>query len=167
MGPIQPAQIQKNLFSQMSEKNLERLRNSSAFGKLNSEKDIEKVSRDFESIFLNKLLSSMRKTIPKSGLLESFASDMFQSMMDEEMSKEMAKNKGMGMGEMVYNDLSDINRVRRGESIQSNYTNIKTDPVASGIKLPDSTVSGIKMPDPTVSEIKLPDRTFSGIKLKE
>jgi flagellar protein FlgJ len=98
MGPIQPAQIQKNLFSQMSEKNLERLRNQSAFGKLNSEKDIEKVSRDFESIFLNKLMSSMRKTVQKSGLLESFASDMFQSMMDEEISKEMAKNKGMGMG---------------------------------------------------------------------
>jgi Rod binding domain-containing protein len=149
--------MQKNLFSQMSEKNLERLRNSSSFGKLNSEKDIEKVSRDFESIFLNKLLSSMRKTVPKSGLLDSFATDMFQSMMDEEMSKEMAKNKGMGMGEMIYNDLSNIDRVSRGQAVQSTYTNIKMDPVASGIKLSDSTDSGIK----------LPDRTTSGIKLKE
>jgi len=155
MGPIQPVQIQKNLFSQMAEKNLERLRNSSAFGKSNSDEDIEKVSRDFESIFLNKLMSSMRKTVHKSGLLESFASDMFQSMMDEEISKEMAKNKGMGMGEMIYNDLSDINRVRRGESIQSTYTNIKMDPVASGIKLPDLTAIGIKLPDQTISGIKL------------
>ena len=157
MGPLNPVQMQKNLFSQMSEKNLERLRNSSSFGKLNSEKDIEKVSRDFESIFLNKLLSSMRKTVPKSGLLDSFATDMFQSMMDEEMSKEMAKNKGMGMGEMIYNDLSNIDRVSRGKAVQSTYTNIKMDPVASGIKLSDSTDSGIK----------LPDRTTSGIKLKE
>jgi len=157
MGPLNPVQMQKNLFSQMSEKNLERLRNSSSFGKLNSDKDIEKVSRDFESIFLNKLLSSMRKTVPKSGLLDSFATDMFQSMMDEEMSKEMAKNKGMGMGEMIYNDLSNIDRVSRGKAVQSTYTNIKMDPVASGIKLSDSTDSGIK----------LPDRTTSGIKLKE
>ena len=155
MGPLNPVQMQKNLFSQMSEKNLERLRNSSSFGKLNSDKDIEKVSRDFESIFLNKLLSSMRKTVPKSGLLDSFATDMFQSMMDEEMSKEMAKNKGMGMGEMIYNDLSNIDRVSRGKAVQSTYTNIKMDPVASGIKLPDSTASGIKLPDPTVSGIKL------------
>jgi Rod binding domain-containing protein len=155
MGPIQPAQIQKNLFSQMSEKNLERLRNQSGFGKQGSEKDIEKVARDFESIFLNKLMSSMRKTVPKSGLLESFASDMFQSMMDEEISKEMSKNKGMGMGEMIYNDLSNVDRVRRGQAVQSTYTNIKMDPVASGIKLPDSTASGIKLPDPTVSGIKL------------
>ena len=42
MGPIQPAQLQKNLFSQMSEKNLERLRNESGFGKIDAEKDIEK-----------------------------------------------------------------------------------------------------------------------------
>ena len=157
MGPIQPAQLQKNLFSQMSEKNLERLRNESGFGKMDAEKDIEKVSRDFESVFLNKLLSSMRKTIPKSGLLDSFASDMFQSMMDEEMSKEMSKNKGMGMGEMIYNDLSKISRVGRGQAIQSTYTNLKTNPVVSGMMLSDSKASGIN----------LPDRTISGIKMKE
>ena len=157
MGPIQPAQLQKNLFSQMSEKNLERLRNESGFGKMDAEKDIEKVSRDFESVFLNKLLSSMRKTIPKSGLLDSFASDMFQSMMDEEMSKEMSKNKGMGMGEMIYNDLSKISRIGRGQAIQSTYTNLKTDPVVSGMTLPNSKASGIN----------LPDRTIPGIKMKE
>ena len=157
MGPIQPAQLQKNLFSQMSEKNLERLRNESGFGKMDAEKDIEKVSRDFESVFLNKLLSSMRKTIPKSGLLDSFASDMFQSMMDEEMSKEMSKNKGMGMGEMIYNDLSKISRVGRGQAIQSTYTNVKMDPEVSGMTLSDSKASGIN----------LPDRTISGIKMKE
>ena len=157
MGPIQPAQIQKNLFSQMSEKNLERLRNESGFGKMDAEKDIEKVSRDFESVFLNKLLSSMRKTIPKSGLLDSFASDMFQSMMDEEMSKEMSKNKGMGMGEMIYNDLSKISRVGRGQAIQSTYTNVKTEPLAFGITLSDSKESGIN----------LSERITSGIELKE
>ena len=157
MGPIQPAQLQKNLFTQMSEKNLERLRNQSGFGKMDAEKDIEKVSRDFESVFLNKLLSSMRKTIPKSGLLDSFASDMFQSMMDEEMSKEMSKNKGMGMGEMIYNDLSKISRVGRGQAIQSTYTNVKMDPIVSGMMLSDSKASGIN----------LPDRIISGIKMRE
>ena len=128
MGPIQPVQIEKNIFSQMTEKNLERLRNESSFGKLGSEKGIEKVSRDFESVFLHKLLTAMRKTVPKSGLLDSFASDMYQSMMDEEIAKEMSTKKGMGMGEIIYNELSNINRVRRGQSIQSSYTELKTDP---------------------------------------
>ena len=128
MGPIQPVQIEKNIFSKMTEKNLERLRNESSFGKLGSEKGIEKVSRDFESVFLHKLLTAMRKTVPKSGLLDSFASDMYQSMMDEEIAKEMSTKKGMGMGEMIYNELSNINRVRRGQSIQSTYTRIKNGP---------------------------------------
>ena len=128
MGPIQPVQIEKNLFSKMTEKNLERLRNESSFGKLGSEKGIEKVSRDFESVFLHKLLTAMRKTVPKSGLLDSFASDMYQSMMDEEIAKEMSTKKGMGMGEMIYNELNNINRIRRGQSIQSTYTAFKTEP---------------------------------------
>jgi hypothetical protein len=69
----------------------------------------------------------------------------------------MAKDKGMGMGEMIYNDLSKISRIGRGQAIQSTYSAIKTDPVVSGIKLPDR----------KTSEIKLPDSTISGIKLKE
>ncbi len=159
MGPISPSQIQKNLFSQMGEKNLERMRNQSDFGKQNSEKGLEKVARDFESVFLNKLLESMRKTIPKSGLLESFSTDMFQSMLDEEMSKEMAKNKGMGMGEMIYNDLGRMNRVLRGETIKSSYTDLKSDPTTYGIKLEETTKS---------SHTALPiNPTTYGIKLKE
>ena len=156
MGPIQPVQIEKNIFSKMTEKNLERLRNESSFGKLGSEKGIEKVSRDFESVFLHKLLTAMRKTVPKSGLLDSFASDMYQSMMDEEIAKEMSTKKGMGMGEMIYNELSNINRVRRGQSIQSTYTQLKTDPAVLGNELKDK-----------VSDIKLPNLKISGMKLKE
>lgn len=157
MGPIKPVQIEKNLFTQMTEKNLERLRNESNFGKLGSEKEIEKVSRDFESVFINKLLTAMRKTVPKSGLFDSFASDMYQSMMDEEVAKEMSTKKGMGMGEMIYNDLSNINRIRRGQNIHSTYTALKTDPAAPGIELKD----------PQWLEIKFPNSKNSGIKLKE
>ena len=154
MGPIQPVQIEKNIFSKMTEKNLERLRNESSFGKLGSEKGIEKVSRDFESVFLHKLLTAMRKTVPKSGLLDSFASDMYQSMMDEEIAKEMSTKKGMGMGEMIYNELSNINRVRRGQSIQSTYTELKTDPAALGNELKDK-ILGIKLQNSKISGTKL------------
>ena len=154
MGPIQPVQIEKNIFSKMTEKNLERLRNESSFGKLGSEKGIEKVSRDFESVFLHKLLTAMRKTVPKSGLLDSFASDMYQSMMDEEIAKEMSTKKGMGMGEMIYNELSNINRVRRGQSVQSTYTELKTDPAVLGNELKDK-ILGIKLQNSKISGMKL------------
>ena len=119
MDLIKRSENQNILFSQLTEKNLEGMRNQSKFGQIDSEKDMEKVARDFESVFVNKLLESMRKAVPKSGLLDSSALDMYQSMMDQEMAKNMSERKGMGLGEMVYKDLSRLDKVFRGESISS------------------------------------------------
>ena len=119
MDLINRAEIQNNLFSQLTEKNLDRMRNQSKFGQIDSEKDMEKVARDFESVFVNKLLESMRKAVPKSGLLDSSALDMYQSMMDQEMAKNMSERKGMGLGEMVYKDLNSLDKVSRGDTISS------------------------------------------------
>ena len=119
MNLINRAVNQNTLFSQLTEKNLEGMLNQSKFGQIDSEKDMEKVARDFESVFVNKLLESMRKAVPKSGLLDSSALDMYQSMMDQEMAKNMSERKGIGLGEMVYKDLSRLDKVFRGESISS------------------------------------------------
>ena len=119
MDLIKRAENQNTLFSQLTEKNLEGMRNQSKFGQIDSKKDMEKVARDFESVFVNKLLESMRKAVPKSGLLDSSALDMYQSMMDQEMAKNMSERKGMGLSEMVYKDLSRLDKVFRGESISS------------------------------------------------
>ena len=114
MDSIKSAQIQNTLFDQLTNKNLERLRSGSEFGKGASQKKMEKVARDFEAVFINKLFESMRKAIPKSDLLDSSAMNMYQTMMDQEMAKDLSKQKGMGMGEMVYNDLSRMNKLLRG-----------------------------------------------------
>jgi len=124
MDSIKSAQIQNTLFDQLTNKNLERLRRNSEFGKGASQKEMEKVARDFESVFINKLFESMRKGIPKSGLLDSSAMDMYQSMMDQEMAKELSKQKGMGMGEMVYNDLNRMNKLLRGENFPTSLAKI-------------------------------------------
>ena len=126
MDLIKRSENQNILFSQLTEKNLEGMRNQSKFGQIDSEKDMEKVARDFESVFVNKLLESMRKAVPKSGLLDSSALDMYQSMMDQEMAKNMSERKGMGLGEMVYKDLSRLDKVFRGESISSSALKMPT-----------------------------------------
>ena len=124
MDAIKSAQIQNTLFNQLTDKNLQRLRGQSEFGKGASQKEMEKVARDFESVFINKLFESMRKAIPKSDLLDSSAMDVYQTMMDQEMAKEMSKQKGMGMGEMVYNDLSRMNKLLRGETFPAHLPQI-------------------------------------------
>jgi|GEM_PF-2117129 len=70
--------------------------------------ELMKVARDFESILLYKMLESMRKTVPKSGLIDSFSLDTFQSMMDQEIANEMAKKKGVGLAQMVYRQLTRL-----------------------------------------------------------
>ena len=116
MDLIKTVEIPNTLFSQLTDKNLERMRSPSKFGQVGSEKEMEKVARDFESVFVNKLFESMRKGVPKSGLLDSSAMKMYQSMMDQEMAKLMSVRKGMGIGAMVYKDLSQIDKVSKGEN---------------------------------------------------
>ena len=126
MDLIKSTITQNTLFNQLTEKNLERMRGQSKFGQVDSEKEMEKVARDFESVFVNKLLESMRKAIPKSGLLDSSALDMYQSMMDQEMAKNMSERKGMGLGEMVYKDLSRLDKEFSEESISSSALKMPT-----------------------------------------
>src|SRR4051812_34346502 len=52
---------------------------------------IKKLAEDFESLFLNLVLKSMRETIMKGGLVDGGnAESIYTSMLDDEYSKMMA-----------------------------------------------------------------------------
>ena len=87
--------------------------------RLKKNADLKSVAEDFEAIFLHKMLESMRKTVPKSGLLESFSADMYQSMFDEELANEMAKKGEIGLANMMYKQLDETNSHQKKESILS------------------------------------------------
>lgn len=76
---------------------------------LSEEKDkkLQESCRDFESVFLNMMLQSMRKTLPGDALLgKSLASDIFQSMFDQNLATQISKNgEGLGVSGMAYRDL--------------------------------------------------------------
>lgn len=69
---------------------------------------LKKVCQDMESVFLNLMLSKMRETVPKSELMgeNSSGEQIMQSMLDTEMTKDMAKAGGIGLGDMLYRQLS-------------------------------------------------------------
>jgi flagellar protein FlgJ len=63
--------------------------------------------QDFESVFLNMMLSKMREAVPKDDLMgESRGEDVFRGMLDEELSKNMAAGGGVGLARMLYEQLS-------------------------------------------------------------
>lgn len=60
----------------------------------------------FESIFLQKMWEQMRKNVKKEGYLHSKDEEAYQSMFDTELAKKMASAGGIGLGDMLYEQLS-------------------------------------------------------------
>lgn len=73
----------------------------------NDDAKLKSVCRDMESVFLNIMLSKMRDTIPQSDLLPDRSKEkVMQSMLDSELTKNMAQAGGMGLADMLYRQLS-------------------------------------------------------------
>lgn len=60
---------------------------------------IKLLAKEFESVFLNQMLKTMRSTVQESGLVKKGpGEEMFTSMLDEETARNMAFTPGGGMG---------------------------------------------------------------------
>ncbi|CAG1065607.1 Murein DD-endopeptidase MepM [uncultured bacterium] len=72
------------------------------------EKELRAAAAEFESLFINQMMKSMRDTIGKSELFDGGnAEDIYTSMLDTELSKNMAKSGGIGLADMLLRQLSD------------------------------------------------------------
>ena len=71
------------------------------------ERKLRKVSQDFEAIFLNLMLKSMRKSVPESGFLPNGAGhDIYRQVFDEEIARSIARSRGFGLSDVIYRELS-------------------------------------------------------------
>jgi flagellar protein FlgJ len=66
---------------------------------------IKQVATQFEGVFINMMLKSMREATPQDGPLDSEQSKMFTSMLDQQMSVTMAK-RGTGLADALIRQLS-------------------------------------------------------------
>ena len=67
---------------------------------------LKKACQDFESIFVQMVFKNMRSTVPEDTLLEkSQAQSIFEGMLDEELSKKVSGAGGMGIANMLFNQL--------------------------------------------------------------
>lgn len=69
---------------------------------------LHKVSKQFESLFLQEMLKSMRKANEsfQSSLTHSDSGDFYQEMYDKQVSLNMANGNGMGLADVIYRQLS-------------------------------------------------------------
>ncbi len=70
--------------------------------KLDREK-LKKACEEFESIFILEMLKSMRQTVPQTGFLgNGTGKEIYQNLLDQELSKSLSRRGVMGLGRLVY-----------------------------------------------------------------
>ena len=71
------------------------------------EKELLAACQQLEAVFINKVMESMRAAIPRSDLINrGFATDVWESMLYEEYAQQMSKTGTLGIGQMLYKQLS-------------------------------------------------------------
>jgi peptidoglycan hydrolase FlgJ len=67
---------------------------------------LDKACRDFESLFVNYMLQQMRQTVPQDGMFGGGqAEKLYTSMMDQEVAKEISRQRGIGLAPMMYRQM--------------------------------------------------------------
>jgi len=69
-------------------------------------KKLKKACTDFEALFIAQMLKSMRQTIPQTGFLgKGPGNDIYQGLMDQELSRKLSQSKGLGLGKVLYRQM--------------------------------------------------------------
>ena len=66
---------------------------------------VKQAAGQFEAIFMQSLLKSMRDASPKSGLMGSSSQDMYTGMLDQQFAQKLSGRSG-GIGDMIARQLS-------------------------------------------------------------
>ena len=65
-------------------------------------------AQQFEALFINQMMKSMREATPQEGLTDNQQTKMFTSMLDQQLSQNMSK-RGMGLADVLVRQLSSQN----------------------------------------------------------
>ena len=84
---------------------------------------LEEVAAQFESIFLQQMLKSMRDATIKSDLFDSSQMDTYQSMADQQLAVSLAENGGIGLARMMVEQMQSKGYVpEAAEASETNET---------------------------------------------
>ncbi|MFP8965822.1 flagellar assembly peptidoglycan hydrolase FlgJ [Pokkaliibacter sp. CJK22405] len=104
---IGQATAQSQLYSDLGQ--LQTLKNQVKDGKDASPEALQKVAQQFESLFINQMLRTMREADQswnKDGLFNSPEMNHFQDMLDQQLGVEIANAGGIGLSEFLTRQLS-------------------------------------------------------------
>ena len=81
---------------------------------------LEDVAAQFESIFLQQMLKSMRDATVKSELFDSSQMDTYQSMADQQLAVSLAETGGIGLARMMVEQMQSGGYVPESNAVAKN-----------------------------------------------
>ena len=74
---------------------------------------LKAAAQQFESVFLNMMLKSMREATPQDGMFDSEQTKMFTGMLDQQLAQSMS-SRGVGLSDIMVKQLSHNTGVQAG-----------------------------------------------------
>lgn len=108
----------------LDSRGLAELRYAASQDKKSDDETLEKVAGQFEAIFMNMMLKSMRQASLADGIFDSSQSDTYQDMADQQLSIDISSRGGLGLKEVIMRQLGKqaaekIEGTRAPESISA------------------------------------------------
>jgi|YNPMSStandDraft_1061717.scaffolds.fasta_scaffold00961_2 flagellar protein FlgJ len=76
-------------------------------GSTQDERKLKEACQDFEAIFIKQVLDGMRKTVPRTELLErNLGEEIFEDMLYTEYAKIMSRRGALGIADLLFRQLS-------------------------------------------------------------
>jgi Rod binding domain-containing protein len=134
---------------------------------------IRETAQQFEALFLQMMMKSMRDSIEKSELSESNTMDTFQGMFDKEVSVQLAKKNSMGLADMLVKNLEQqqANIATTADMLKQRQDPagfaakpMPLNPAQLGMSLDklNPKQNGFALPKPQVFPLNLPPKPISG-----
>jgi flagellar protein FlgJ len=90
-------------------------------------KALEEVASQFEALFIQQMMKSMRDAIPQGDLMGSEHVDTYQAMADQQMSLNLAEEGGIGLARMLVEQMQTRGYVPNdGRITDANKNDLKT-----------------------------------------
>jgi flagellar protein FlgJ len=85
---------------------LELVAERSKAGKQLTQEEITKVGQQFESVLLHQLLTTMRRSVPESGLFPNNSADaMYKDLFDQHIAEEIARSGQSGLAQAIVEEI--------------------------------------------------------------
>ncbi|MBC9070793.1 flagellar assembly peptidoglycan hydrolase FlgJ [Thauera sp. CAU 1555] len=85
----------------------------------NSPEALRGAAKQFEGMFLQMVLKSMRDAMPTDSLFGTEQSRMYQQLLDQQMAVNLAQGRGVGLADVIYRQLGGKDEAAGGSAIDA------------------------------------------------